>query len=318
MKRSEIVPQYRRQQGRKDKVPTVRQQAIAQRRKLALELRTAGASYQMIVDAGIGYGSTAHVSLDMKKILQAFEYETPEDVIILDLARLDELQRIATLEYRRDHQATDANLVLRIMQFRRETLGLTPEAIEAQRREAQQGKSHGIMVVQGSPQDYLEAMMTAAGASPAERKKELEKIASSNRTDVIDAEVVEDAVPEDVPTKKTSRKKSLPPRKKKTHDEDIEARMEDFDRRQDRKDAQREELPSAPLSGPLLNVDVPTEDVPQNKSVRRLRRPLKAPDANEHRNAVPYRNPPRKPDVPTEPLYEEFEVDVEVESHTIF
>jgi hypothetical protein len=162
---------------------TERMQQQHIRRRKALDLRTAGASYQQIVDANIGYRDVGHVSHDMGKILAEFQYETPEDVLVLDLARLDEMQRIVTFELRKGDMSC-ANTLLRIMQFRRDTLGMTPQVIEERRKTAQVGiHNNGIMVVQGTSQDYIEAMMKAAGVPENERRKEIERIASSNNAE---------------------------------------------------------------------------------------------------------------------------------------
>lgn len=132
-----------------------------------MELRIAGASYADIVKANIGYKSAGHVSDDMRQIVNSYQYQSPEDLLVLDLARVDEMQKHLTLAFRRGEYGYYSAL-LRLMSFRREIMGVTQEAIQASIHEKSQIQNNGIMVVQGTAGDYLASMMHAAGATQAE------------------------------------------------------------------------------------------------------------------------------------------------------
>lgn len=237
-----------------------KQKAIAERRQLLLSLRQAGASYSEIVRAGIGYKSVGHVADDMKKVLAKFQYETPEDVLVLDLARLDEMQKLATAAMRSGDKAI-MGTIMQIMRFRRETLGITSEQIADRALSKTQVQNNGIMVIQGtSTGDYVAAMAQAVGANPDEVKKELSRIAKSN--EIVDAEFSEND-PKDLP---------------------FERRMLKSAEINDARNHNAEVLPVIDLESPLLNVDMPLEI------------PIKQYDANvEMTSGIAYQIPPRKP-----------------------
>jgi hypothetical protein len=158
-----------------------RKQQIHQRRQKALELRVAGASLQDIVNVGIGYNNVQNVSHDLKKVYEQFMVHQPEDLILLDLARLDLMQKICTTALMQGNTAEVRNL-LAIMDYRRKSLGITEESILERKLETTNLVNNGIMVVQGTQGDYLQGIMQAAGASPEEIRQELERVSSSNRS----------------------------------------------------------------------------------------------------------------------------------------
>lgn len=184
---------------------TVKQRQRHERRQRMLSMRQAGASYSEIVRAGIGYSNVGQVSKDMKIVLQQFQYETPEDVLVLDLARLDEMQRILTVDMRAGDPKGTIPILLRVMQFRRETLGVTAENIAERQQSKTQVNNSGIMVVQGTTGDYVAAMAAAVGADPSLVRRELEAAGNSsgknsgnssgsnsgNDAAIADAEIVE-------------------------------------------------------------------------------------------------------------------------------
>lgn len=155
---------------------------IEERRQQALQLRLAGATLHDIVSAGIGYNNTQMVSKDLDRALDGFYTEDIEKLLVLDLARLDEIQKYCTIALRQGDTSQARNLMA-IMQFRRETLGITPELLQDKRNEASRIVNNGIMVVQGTTRDYLASMMEASGASPEEVEtelRELERATSGN------------------------------------------------------------------------------------------------------------------------------------------
>lgn len=245
---------------------TARKAAIAKRRELLLSLRQAGASYAEIVRANIGYNTVSAVSVDMKKILTQFTYETPEDVLVLDLARLDELQKLLTAAFR-NGDLTQAGPIMRVMQFRRETLGITQEQIAERQMSKNQIQNNGIMVIQGSStRDYIEAMAQAAGASPQELQRELESVSESNR--IIDAEIVDDVVRDDSKTFESRLMKS--------------AALNDI------RDEKSSVIPAIDDSESLLNIDIVDE-------VNVIDFPIKPYDNNvQLTSGIPYRKAPQK------------------------
>lgn len=253
----------------------VRQAAIAKRRELLLSLRQAGASYSEIVRANIGYKSTAHVSKDMKYVLAQFQYETPEDVLVLDLARLDEMQKIATAAMRSGDKQI-MGTIMQIMRFRRETLGITQEQIAERQLNKTNVQNNGIMVIQGqSTGDYVAAMAAAAGVDTSAIQKELETISHSNK--IIDAEIVDDGKPK---TRKIKvRKKTLD-----SFQDRLLQSAKVFDEEM-RKDSV---IPPIDPETPLLNIDMPNDSI--SYAV-----PIKDYDHNvDMVSGIPYRKPPQK------------------------
>lgn len=315
------LPRYLR---KKSAQTAAARQSRLERRQLALSLRMAGASYAEIVKANIGYNSTSHVSQDMRKVLTEFTYETPEDVLVLDLARIDEIQKILTAALRTG-DLSQAGPIMRCMQFRRETLGITPEVIGERRQNAQQVTNNGIMVVQGTTGDYIAAMAAASGADPREVRKELEQVSNSNKDrEVIDAEIVEEP-------KKLRRIKRKPPANRsnasaaklraeqtpggtrtpetavepgETLPDGLTSVLERFGKSADKHNAQddrRENIPAVGLSEVLLDVDIPSDQesvTHRSKSSevdRTLSVPIKDYDQNvQVTSGVSYKSPPRK------------------------
>lgn len=187
-----------------------------QRRQRALELRMAGASYQQIVQANIGYNSVGHVGSDMKNILESVRLESPENLILLDLARLDDLQQVLTLHFHRGDVGL-SSAIMQVMKFRHSLLGIDEESIRQRNLERTQVTNNGIMVVQGNTRDYLASMMEAAGLSPEQQDKELRRLesaegerkelpAGSNSGRVIQGEVIPEVISSETPSDKSKRK----------------------------------------------------------------------------------------------------------------
>lgn len=260
-----------------------RQTSLRQRRELLLSLRQAGASYSEIVRAKIGYNSTAQVARDMKVVLERFKYETPEDVLVLDLARLDELQKLLTAAFRTGDLA-QAGPIMRVMQFRRETLGITQEQIAERQMSKTQIANNGIMVIQGSSTgDYVAAMAAAAGVSTQEVKTELERISASNR--IQDAEIVDSEVTDQGEqfTSAVSRKKKVKLTKS------FQKRLLESAARFDDRDTQNDIQPVVDPSTALLSVDL----LPADLSTYAV--PIKDYDHNVNpHSGISYKAAPRK------------------------
>lgn len=170
------VKRNRRHQG----VSLAELKRLEERRKSAFELRMAGATLQDIVNAGIGYNNTSMVSQDLKKARKNFYQEDIESLLTMDLARIDEMQKICTFELRAHRDTSQVRNIMALMQFRRETMGITPEAIQDRRTSAASITNNGIMVVQGSTRDYLAGVMSAAGATEDDIEQEFKELEPGN------------------------------------------------------------------------------------------------------------------------------------------
>lgn len=274
-----VSKNFRRVTPRKT-AETLRQQEIYERRVKAMSLKVAGASNVEIARANIGYSSGQLVGQDMKNILATWDYHAPEEMVTLDLARLDELQKIYTHAVRTGNLQW-GSMILRIMQFRRETLGYTPETIAELRRDKNQIQNNGIMVVQGTgtASDYLIGMMQAAGATEKEARAELEKVSNSNKPSSEPIEVLEVVKPK----KKSSRFKVV--RKSKGDGETLAERLEDFDRTMTHSEASTQTKPLA------VDAELIPEDLPEAKTIRIG---IKPDIANvELHTGIAYKVPPR-------------------------
>ena len=277
-----VSKNFRRVTPRKT-AETLRQQEIHERRVKAMSLKVAGASNVEIARANIGYSSGQLVGQDMKNILATWDYHAPEEMVTLDLARLDELQKIYTHAVRTGNLQW-GSMILRIMQFRRETLGYTPETIAELRRDKNQIQNNGIMVVQGTgtASDYLIGMMQAAGATEKEARAELEKVSDSNKPSSEPIEVLEVVKPK----RKSKRFKVV--RKSKGDGESLAERLEDFDRTMTHSEASTQTKPLA-TDEQLLDIDVPAPG--RDKTIQI---PIKPDIANvELHTGIAYKVPPR-------------------------
>ena len=276
-----------------------RREQRAKRINDAFQLRMAGASYNDIVKAKIGYNNPQHVGNDIRRHLQHFVYETPEDLVSLDLARVDDIHRRVYAAFVAG-KTEQAGMLLRIIQFRREILGVTAEQAIAARENSNQLVNNGIMVVQGSAEDYLRSMMQAAGASPEQQRTELDRIAASNR-EVVDAEVVEDSSEPVLQHRgKKLRRLSKKSNKSKKSFQEVDEfedvpgsiELENYIKEVEENNNEVEKLPSVQLSEPLLNIDFPDGTTPKKK---RLRIPVKINETNVNASpGVPYRAAPKR------------------------
>jgi hypothetical protein len=272
---------------------------IAQRREQLLLLRQAGATYAEIVRAGIGYKSVGHVADDMKKVLAQFNYETPEDVLVLDLARLDEMQKLLTLDMRSAKGSAKVIVptILQVMKFRRETLGITAEQITERQLNKTQVQNNGIMVIQGSStRDYIAAMAQAAGVDPNAATAELERVSASNRID--DAVLVDDPADEALAQNRSDRsedhdkttktKQKLKIRVSKDTSDSFQKRLlESIDRNEEIESAESA-IPMVDINDALLNIDIVDDE-------KTYVVPIKDYDNNVNlTSGVSYKQPPRK------------------------
>lgn len=112
---------------------------VAKRRAEALELRRAGLTFQDIADR-LGYKHRSAAHKDVQRALEKLIFEPAQDVLALELSRLDALTQTLWAQARRgDLQAIDR--IVKLMNRRAKYLGLdaperheviTLDAIEAE------------------------------------------------------------------------------------------------------------------------------------------------------------------------------------------
>lgn len=171
--------QIRKRVGRRAASEEADRKMRLERRKNAMSMRIAGATLQDIVNARIGYNNTSMVSQDLKKAQADFYQEDIESLLILDLARIDEMQKICTFVMRSQNDTSQVRNLMALMQFRRETMGYKPEDIADRRATGSSVTNNGIMVVQGSTKDYLQGLMQAVGVPESEIEREFQEVQKS-------------------------------------------------------------------------------------------------------------------------------------------
>ena len=159
---------------------TARAIQAAERRAQALELRKAGATYQEIADA-LGYSAPAGAEKAVKRGIELLGMEAAKDVVLMDLARLDEFQKRCTAELRGKGDLSQIDRIMRIMQMRHNLLGITAESYrEAVAKQAGTSiTNNGVMIVQGTTErDYVAGLMRTVGVDPdsPEGRKHLKQI----------------------------------------------------------------------------------------------------------------------------------------------
>lgn len=94
---------------------------------MAFELRKAGASYDLIAEK-LGYASAKSAESSIRRVLSSkYEPDDVENVVMMELARLDSLQLVA---WRRAKEGDLAAIdrILKIMERRSQYLGLDKKA----------------------------------------------------------------------------------------------------------------------------------------------------------------------------------------------
>lgn len=136
------------------------------RAESALELRKAGVTYQKIADS-LGYSSAGAAKNAVDRLLKRQEFEAAKDVVLIDLQRLDEYQARCTERLRNSGDLGQIDRLMRIMEMRYRIIGVNEEtSAELQQHFGLNVVNKGVMVVQGSEQDFVRAMMSAVGVDP--------------------------------------------------------------------------------------------------------------------------------------------------------
>lgn len=157
----------RKRKKRKPSVVDLERKAEAKKRaEQALELRKAGVTYAKIAEM-VGFSSAGAAKNSIDKYLRDAQFEAAKDVVLIDLQRLDEYQMRCTERLRNTGDLGQIDRLMRIMQMRYNILGVNEETTaELQQHFGLNVVNKGVMVVQGSEQDFVASMMRAVGIDP--------------------------------------------------------------------------------------------------------------------------------------------------------
>lgn len=159
-------------------------EAARERQEQALELRKAGATYREIA-AALGYANESGAKKACDAVMKRTVFDLAEDIVTLDLQRLDEFQKRCMAQLRTKNDLSQIDRLLRIMERRYMLAGVAPETVkkiqEAYGLDGAVINNAGVMVVQvghNSEQDFVKKMMQASGIDldSAEAKHYLERI----------------------------------------------------------------------------------------------------------------------------------------------
>lgn len=163
---------------KKKLTPAMQQKVIERKQRMAeaLKLRAAGANYKQIGEVlKISESYARRLTI---KAMDEVVIDDAKEVIMMDLLRLDEMQMMATRALR-SGDLNQIERIMRIMRERRDILGLTTDSWKEQQSErAGSLTNNGIMVVNGSSENFVEAMMRAVGVDPnsPEAQSRLERV----------------------------------------------------------------------------------------------------------------------------------------------
>ena len=219
---------------KRSKIPatvTRRTVAVHEKQARAAELRAAGVPFHKIADE-LGYASPSGAKNAVVAFLNRQEIELAENVVMMDLVRLDEYQMRATAALRAG-DLKQIPILIQIMNQKYALARISPRTVEKiQQRfgisqddilSAQGGgglTNNGVMVIGGSESDFVRSLMIATGNNPDDPKvqeqvkqietavkireqqyglRTVEKSGDPNEVggvipeaDIVDAEIVED------------------------------------------------------------------------------------------------------------------------------
>lgn len=143
---------------------TARLIASRERQAQALELRKAGMTFQEIADA-LKFKSAAGAGNAVRSAIDRLGLEAAKDVVIMDLARLDEYMKRCTAQLRTHNDLSQIDRLLRIMDKKHQILGITTETFREEQARASNVSvtNNAVMVVQGSESSFVREMMKAVG-----------------------------------------------------------------------------------------------------------------------------------------------------------
>ncbi len=148
-----------------------KKEAAREKQNQALELRKAGATYNEIAQA-LGYYNSGGAKKAVDAAMARVVVESSKEIILLDLQRLDELQKRCMAQLRNKNDLSQVDRILRIMQQRYALAGIGEETArelrEAMGITQQITQNNTQLVIQVNPNSeeaYVRKMMGAAGLS---------------------------------------------------------------------------------------------------------------------------------------------------------
>jgi len=167
--------------GRKTRVSNLQSM---DRRKQALELRKAGATYDEIAKA-VGYSGPGAAYKAVATAITKIQVEPVLELLMIDIARLDDMQKRCTAEMRKG-DLSQVDRIVRLMEKRWVLMGVTPEVV----RELANKKlgvslpektgitNNGVMLVQNDSTDFVRTIMLSLGVDPESpaAQRELQRI----------------------------------------------------------------------------------------------------------------------------------------------
>lgn len=139
--------------------------AAAERQRQALELRKAGNSYAEIATA-LGYGSKSAAYGAVTSLLKRLDREVGEEVLTLELARLDTMQRTLAPKVLAGSEMAIVT-TLRIMERRAKLLGL--DYNEARQANAVEAMAIAYTAQVGWLQQAMEAILGQLNLTPEQQ-----------------------------------------------------------------------------------------------------------------------------------------------------
>lgn len=135
-----------------------------ERQAQALELKKAGATYEEIAKA-LGYTHRSSARAAVKAAIDRIGLEPAKDVVVMDLMRLDEMQKRLTAAMRAGDLAA-IPMLMNVMRERRSLVGWTPDSWAEEQRKGAGVTNNGVMVINGGSEDFVKGMMEAVGVDP--------------------------------------------------------------------------------------------------------------------------------------------------------
>jgi hypothetical protein len=182
----------------KELAKTQRVVDIRKKQERALDLRLSGATLQQIADQ-LGYGGPPSAKKAIDTAIQRIGYEPAEELVHLELRRLDKMQSIAWLQLVQGDTYQISN-ILRIMEMRAKYAGVDAFLHKeiSQQINVQVGtdgkvsiaNAQGVMVISGDTEDeYVTKLAAAMGITPDEFRAMMPT--DEEDPQVIDAELVD-------------------------------------------------------------------------------------------------------------------------------
>lgn len=174
MKKTSRAYSTRVVRGRRRKLTPLmesKKEAAREKQVQALELRKAGATYNEIAQA-LQYANPSSAKKAVDRAMSRTVVESSTEIILLDLQRLDELQKRCMAQLRNKNDLGQVDRILRIMQQRYAIAGISEAAAQTVREAmgitTQITTNNTQLVIQVNPNSeeaFVRKMMAASGLS---------------------------------------------------------------------------------------------------------------------------------------------------------